>query len=160
MHRGCVSRLSFGLKKQDNSKLCEFCIYRVSFLTGTPRKVSVYIVNCAEKVLSTRDYLPPDTHQPRIRITLGYASAPDAHYPRMRISPGCASALDAHHPWRIIINSLTIIIFDILESYPFQKYSTCWVFSVLLSLSLSLCASLSLSLSSLMSSSIQWCIIC
>ena len=35
--------------KQDNSKLCEFCIYRVSFITGTLLKVSVYIVNCAEK---------------------------------------------------------------------------------------------------------------
>ena len=41
-----------------NSKLCEFCIYRVSFLTGTPLKVSVYNVNCAEKGLSARIYLP------------------------------------------------------------------------------------------------------
>ena len=40
--------------KLGNSKLCEFCIYRVSFLTGTPLKVSVYNVNCAEIGLSAR----------------------------------------------------------------------------------------------------------
>ena len=35
-------------KKQDNSKLCEFCIYRVSFLNWNPLKVSAYIKNCSE----------------------------------------------------------------------------------------------------------------
>ena len=42
--------------------------------------------------------------------------------------------------------SYSNVIFDILESSTFRKYSTCWVFSALLSLSLSL----SLYLSSLL----------
>ena len=50
---GAKSYLELG-----NSKLCQFCIYRVSLLTKTPLKVSVYIVNCAEKVLSAIIYLP------------------------------------------------------------------------------------------------------
>ena len=135
--------------KQDNSKLCEFCIYRVSFITGTLLKVSVYKI-----VLKKCQNLPLDAHHPKMRINPGCTSPPDAHHPWC-IIPGASSPV--HHPQCIITNSPTIIIFDILESYPFQKYSTCWVFSVLLSLSLSLslCASLSLSLSSLMSSSIQ-----
>ena len=76
--------------KLGSSKLCEFCIYRVSFLTGTPLKVSVYNVNCAEK--------GQDAHHPRLRIDPGCASAPGAHHQQMRITNGCASPPDAHHP--------------------------------------------------------------
>ena len=40
----------------------------------------------------------------------------------------CSASFAEHHlPW-LITDSSSIIIFDILESYHFQKYGTCWVF--------------------------------
>ena len=40
----------------------------------------------------------------------------------------CGASLSVYHLWWCITDSSYIIIFDILESYHFQKYGTCWVF--------------------------------
>ena len=56
-------------------------------------------------------------------ITLG--ASPSMHHPRC-ITLGASPSV--HHPRCITFGASAIIIIDILESYHFQKYGTCWVF--------------------------------